>query len=65
MALVGLIVNPIADMGGRVGLKGTDDVEAEARWRRAEPSARSRAMAMLEALHDHCGERPIRLTSDD
>jgi predicted polyphosphate/ATP-dependent NAD kinase len=53
MALVGFIVNPIAGMGGRVGLKGTDDVEAEARRRGAEPSARSRAMAMLRALQDH------------
>ena len=53
MALVGFIVNPIAGMGGRVGLKGTDDVEAEARRRGAEPSARSRAMAMLQALQDH------------
>jgi predicted polyphosphate/ATP-dependent NAD kinase len=52
MALVGFIVNPIAGMGGRVGLKGTDDVEAEARWRGARPSARSRAMAMLRALQD-------------
>ncbi len=52
MALVGFIVNPIAGMGGRVGLKGTDDVEAEARRRGAEPSARSRAMAMLRALQD-------------
>jgi predicted polyphosphate/ATP-dependent NAD kinase len=53
MALVGFIVNPIAGMGGRVGLKGTDDVEAEARRRGAQPSARSRAMAMLQALRDH------------
>jgi predicted polyphosphate/ATP-dependent NAD kinase len=52
MALVGFIVNPIAGMGGRVGLKGTDDVEAEARRRGAIPSARSRAMAMLKALKD-------------
>jgi predicted polyphosphate/ATP-dependent NAD kinase len=52
MALVGFIVNPIAGMGGRVGLKGTDDVEAEARRRGAEPSARSRAIAMLRALQD-------------
>ncbi|MFN3744887.1 MAG: ATP-NAD kinase family protein [Hyphomicrobiaceae bacterium] len=53
MALVGFIVNPIAGMGGRVGLKGTDDVEAEARRRGAEPSAHARARAMLQALqHD-------------
>jgi predicted polyphosphate/ATP-dependent NAD kinase len=52
MALVGFIVNPIAGMGGRVGLKGTDDVEAEARRRGAEPSSRARALAMLQALHD-------------
>jgi predicted polyphosphate/ATP-dependent NAD kinase len=52
MALVGFIVNPIAGMGGRVGLKGTDDVEVEARRRGARPSARARAMAMLQALED-------------
>lgn len=53
MALVGFIENPIAGMGGRVGLKGTDDVEVEARRRGVEPSARSRAMTMLQALQDH------------
>jgi predicted polyphosphate/ATP-dependent NAD kinase len=52
MALVGFIVNPIAGMGGRVGLKGTDELEAEARRRGAEPSARSRAISMLQALQD-------------
>jgi predicted polyphosphate/ATP-dependent NAD kinase len=53
MALVGFIVNPIAGMGGRVGLKGTDDVEAEARQRGALPSAELRALAMLQTLQDH------------
>lgn len=53
MAVVGFLVNPIAGMGGRVGLKGTDDVVAEACRRGAEPSARSRALSMLHALRDH------------
>jgi predicted polyphosphate/ATP-dependent NAD kinase len=53
MAVVGFLVNPIAGMGGRVGLKGTDDVVAEARRRGAEPNARARALSMLQILRDH------------
>lgn len=52
MAIVGFLVNPIAGMGGRVGLKGTDDMVVEARRRGAEPGARSRALSMLGALRD-------------
>jgi hypothetical protein len=49
-AIVGFIVNPIAGMGGRVGLKGTDGVAAEARRRGAMPVARARAMAIEEVV---------------
>ncbi len=52
MALVGFVLNPIAGMGGRVGLKGTDDMEAEARRRGARPVARARAQAMLQDLKE-------------
>jgi predicted polyphosphate/ATP-dependent NAD kinase len=58
MAVIGFLANPIAGMGGRVGLKGTDDMEAEARRRGAEPSARSRAVSMLQALRDHLQRQP-------
>lgn len=47
---IGLLVNPIAGMGGRVGLKGTDGVVEEARRRGAEPIAHDRALEFLEAL---------------
>ena len=50
MRRIGFVVNPIAGMGGRVGLKGTDGLVEEARERGAEPRAPSRATQALEAL---------------
>ncbi|WP_254830575.1 ATP-NAD kinase family protein [Haloglomus salinum] len=47
---VGVVVNPIAGMGGRVGLKGTDNKVEEARRRGAEPRASDRATEALEHL---------------
>jgi len=40
---IGFVVNPIAGMGGRVGLKGTDGVAKEAQAAGAEPVAGPRA----------------------
>lgn len=50
---IGFVVNPIAGMGGRVGLKGTDGMVEEARARGAEPRAPERAVEALEALSSH------------
>ncbi|TKR28275.1 ATP-NAD kinase family protein [Natronomonas salsuginis] len=50
MRRVGLVVNPIAGMGGRVGLKGTDNKVEEARHRGAEPRSPDRAREALEHL---------------
>ena len=47
---IGFLVNPIAGMGGRVGLKGTDNVVEEAIRRGAEPIAPKRAMEFLTRL---------------
>jgi predicted polyphosphate/ATP-dependent NAD kinase len=47
---IGLLVNPIAGMGGRVGLKGTDGVVGEAIKRGATPVSPGRALEFLTAL---------------
>ncbi len=47
---VGFVMNPVAGMGGRVGLKGTDGKISEARDRGANPRAPARARRALEEL---------------
>lgn len=49
---IGFVVNPIAGLGGRVGLKGTDDVVALALERGAVPTAGARAVDALVALRE-------------
>lgn len=50
MRRIGFLLNPIAGMGGRVGLKGTDGVVEQARELGAEPRSPDRARRALDAL---------------
>jgi predicted polyphosphate/ATP-dependent NAD kinase len=59
MAVFGFVVNPIAGMGGRVGLKGTDGVLDEAIELGAEPVAPHRVHLFLEKLGSLIASRGI------
>lgn len=49
-ARIGFLINPIAGMGGAVGLKGTDGLAGQASARGAKPLAQERAIACLNQL---------------
>jgi NAD+ kinase len=61
---VGVVVNPIAGMGGRVGLKGTDGKVEEARARGAKPRAPDRAVDALSALQERAPETTLLTYGD-
>lgn len=59
---IGFLINPIAGMGGPVGLKGTDGLSKEAEAKGAKPRAKERARACLKLLSRE-KDRPLFLSA--
>uniref|UniRef100_UPI0035686327 ATP-NAD kinase family protein n=1 Tax=Shewanella putrefaciens TaxID=24 RepID=UPI0035686327 len=53
---LGLVINPLAGLGGSVGLKGSDGVAQEALALGAEPKAALRMMQALEVIRDYADD---------
>ena len=64
MKKIGLIINPIAGLGGTVGLKGTDDIYKEAIALGAKPKAIAKTRKVLE-LFNFNGEYIFYTASGD
>ncbi len=67
MFRLGLIINPVAGLGGRVGLKGSDgdEIQQLARQRGAEPLAQQRMQQALQHIIDFSDEVHIYTASGD
>ena len=52
MNRIGFLINPVAGMGGTVGLKGTDNLYDEAKMRGAVPGSQKRALKTLELIRE-------------
>ena len=59
---IGLVVNPIAGLGGAVGLKGSDDprIQEMALQKGAKPKSGERVTAMLAGLRERIRDRNVR-----
>jgi len=61
VARIGVIINPDAGLGGRLGLKGSDGLAREARNAGAEERAGPRAMKALSLLANHLVSHDVEL----